>query len=134
MWKKFKLYIILKVLFWSEKAVRSTRLCTKGVFLKSRGGYILNHFICCSKMAGNEPKQAKDAAVSATLPGVRSVERGVETKKKSGKITDFVYLTKNVQDVNPSCCCCCFRSPDRMPCPNYEAMEFQPRTVDNSAP
>ena len=31
-------------------------------------------------------------------------------------------------------CCCCFRSPGRMPCPNYEAVEFQPRTVDNSAP
>ena len=29
---------------------------------------------------------------------------------------------------------CCFRSPVRMPCPNYEAVEFQPRTVDNSAP
>ena len=28
---------------------------------------------------------------------------------------------------------CCFRSPGRMPCPNYEAVEFQPRTVDNSA-
>ena len=27
-----------------------------------------------------------------------------------------------------------FRSPGRMPCPNYEALEFQPRTVDNSAP
>ena len=24
-------------------------------------------------------------------------------------------------------------SPGRMPCPNYEAVEFQPRTVDNSA-
>ena len=29
---------------------------------------------------------------------------------------------------------CCFRSPGRMPCPNYEAVEFQPRTVENSAP
>ena len=27
-----------------------------------------------------------------------------------------------------------FRSPGRMPCPNYEAVEFQPRTVDNPAP
>ena len=26
-----------------------------------------------------------------------------------------------------------FRSPGRMPCPNYEVVEFQPRTVDNSA-
>ena len=26
------------------------------------------------------------------------------------------------------------RSPGRMPCPNYEAEEFQPRTVDNSYP
>ena len=31
-------------------------------------------------------------------------------------------------------CCCCFRSTGHMPCPNYEAVEFQPRTVDNSAP
>ena len=53
-------------------------------------------------MAGIEPKQAKDAAVSATLPAVRSVDRGGETKKKSGKITDFAYLTKNVQDINTS--------------------------------
>ena len=29
---------------------------------------------------------------------------------------------------------CSFRSPGRMPCPNYEAVEFQPRIVDNSAP
>ena len=27
-----------------------------------------------------------------------------------------------------------FPSPGRMPCPNYEAVEFQPRTVDNPAP
>ena len=27
-----------------------------------------------------------------------------------------------------------FRSPGRMPCPNYEAVEFQPRIVDNPAP
>ena len=53
-------------------------------------------------MAENEPKQAKDAAVYTALPAVRSVDRGGETKKKSGKITYSAYLTKNVQDVNPS--------------------------------
>ena len=53
-------------------------------------------------MAGNETKQAKDAAFSNTLPAVRSVDRGGETKKKSGKITDFAYSTKNVEDINPS--------------------------------
>ena len=53
-------------------------------------------------MAGNEPKQAKDAAVPTNFPEVRSFDRGGETKKKSRKITDFAYSTKNVQDINPS--------------------------------
>ena len=33
---------------------------------------------------------------------MRSVDRGGETKNKSVNITDFTYLTKNVQDINPS--------------------------------
>ena len=48
MWKKFEIYSILKKSFWSEKAVRSTRLCTKRCFfLQSRGGRFLNlnHFL-----------------------------------------------------------------------------------------
>ena len=53
-------------------------------------------------MAGNEPKQSKDAAVPTTFPEVRSFDHGGETKKKSRKITDFAYSTKNVQDINPS--------------------------------
>ena len=34
MWKKFKIYFIQKVQFWSEKAVSSTQLCTKKCFFE----------------------------------------------------------------------------------------------------
>ena len=55
MWKKFKIYLIQKVYFWSEKAVCSTRLCTNRCFFAIQGGggslmtsyyLILWHLIC----------------------------------------------------------------------------------------
>ena len=42
-------------------------------------------------------------------------------------------LFASEEDMASSDWMCCSRSPGRMPCPNYEAVEFQPRTVDNSA-
>ena len=44
MWKKFKIYLILKKLFWSEKAVRSMQLCAKRCFFAIRGGGSLKSF------------------------------------------------------------------------------------------
>ena len=37
MLKKFKIYFILKVYIWSEKAVRFTLLCTKRCFFAIQG-------------------------------------------------------------------------------------------------
>ena len=52
--KKYEIYLILKK-FWSEKAVRSTRLCTRGYFLEIQGrrGSLVYKALSMMKLAEN---------------------------------------------------------------------------------
>ena len=76
------------------------------------------------------------------LPNKYTTSEGFEAINQvvlDGISENMAYLVQSskygeTNTTDTTSCCCCFRSPGPRPCPNYEVVEFQPRTLDNSAP
>ena len=62
------------------------------------------------------------------IKGEHNLRYNLTTWNKNDAFDILHYISEDVTLVQ-----CCSRSPGRMPCANYVAVEFQPRTVDNSA-